>query len=334
VSILNKNTVAVVTATYRRPFELRRFLECLRSCPDVKLVSICDNFGCPETLNIINTENISSTYPILYKKAAYNGGCGAGLNLAIEQARGFLSDITHFWICDDDIYFEGNPLSPLLAAIEKSGAGSAAPAITDHSGLVVAAPMLDSQNGRWVKLGTRPDEFIKHFPAKIPLPFLVCMGTCHLVTAAAIEKVGKIREDFWMLGEDLNFAHRIVAHGGGGVFVPWVYVEHLYGSPLDPSSAQRSEYFKHLALLQNLTFMAYKTPYAKYARGRYFDCLRGKGLMPNYAKFLKKFHWKIFAIIDLLTVIFAAWCIGQPAGGNIAQRIRKKRMLQSAKVFS
>jgi len=320
--------VAVLIVTYRRPEELKRLLLSLRICStSIAMVSVCDNAGEERTQQAVESERKMVSYPIYYRQSDVNNGSAAGLNQAIAQAREATDKpFTHYLMCDDDIAFEEDILSELLAALEKSGAASAAPALTDHSGLVVATPMLKRREDEsLVKKNISPDKFKELFPSGYTPPIVVCMGTCHLVKAAALEQAGPYREDFWLMGDDLEFSHRIVAQTGGSIFVPWVFVAHLYGAPLDPRSSRRSSYFKMLALMQNYTFMAYHTPYGKYIRGRYFDLLRGKGLMPQYRQLLAEFGWKREVMLDLFCVVYAAWVLKQPAGGAIGRWLRKKR---------
>lgn len=328
-----RSRVAVVVATFRRPDELARLLKCLRQCERVALVSICDNESSERTRQVVADERGIARYPVLYDSAPSNRGCGAGLNRAIDSALAHDCDITHFWICDDDIVFDGCVLSDLLKAIQSSGVGSAAPAITSHTGHVVAAPcLLNPEDSAKCQLGLLPEVFKSNFCSLRPIPFTVCQGTCHLVTAQALRLAGRIREDFWMLGEDLDLSNRIV-HLSGGVFVPSAFVAHLYGAPLDPASAPRSNYLKQLALMQNYTYMGYHTTHGKHMRGRYFDLLRGRGLARQYISFLNRFGWRPFAVFDLLQVIWAAWILGQPAGGKIGFRIRSKRFAQDPSYF-
>lgn len=328
-----QSRVAVVVATYRRPDELARLLKCLRQCESIALVSICDNENSELTRQVVADESDIARYPVFYDSAPSNQGCGAGLNRAIDSALAHDCGITHFWICDDDIVFDGNVLSDLLRAINYTGAGSAAPAITNHTGHVVAAPcLLNPEDSAKCKLGVLPEEFKSHLGSLRPIPFTVCQGTCHLVTAQALRLVGRIREDFWMLGEDLDLSNRIV-HLSGGVFVPSAFVAHLYGAPLDPASAPRSNYLKQLALMQNYTYMGYHTPHGKHMRGRYFDFLRGRGLAKQYVGFLNRFGWRPFAVFDLLQVVWAAWILGQPAGGQVGCKIRSKRFAQDPNHF-
>jgi hypothetical protein len=322
-----KFLVAVLVVTYRRPEEIQRLLISLRKCSsNISLVSVCDNFGEDErTRIIIEEENVLANYPILYKKSDINI-FAAGLNQALAQAIKYAQEgFTHYLICDDDVAFDTDILSGLLAALEKAGAASAAPALTDHSGLVIATPLLNRADGKLNKTNISPEAFREQFSIGYTPRLTVCMGTCHLVTAKAMEKAGSYREDFWLMGDDLDFSHRIAAQQGGSIFVPWITVAHLYGAPFDPLSAERSNYLKKMALLHNYTYMGYHTPYGKYIRGRYFDLLRGKGLMPQYLAFLKEYRWRKEAVIDLLTTIFAAWIMKQPAGGAIASRLRTRR---------
>lgn len=320
--------VAVLVVTYKRNEEFKRLLESLRKCSrNIALVSVCDNANDPKTREVVNGEKGSVAYPILYKGSEVNGGFATGLNQAIANARATAGKpFTHYLICDDDIVFADDALSELLSAMELAGAASAAPALTDHSGMVVAAPMLRRpEDEGLVKKNIPPDDFKKIFSPGYTPHIIVCMGTCHLVRADAMEKAGPYREDFWLMGDDLEFSHRIAAQDGGSIFVPWVFIAHLYGAPLDPRSARRSNYFKRLALLQNFTFMAYHTPHGRYIRGRYFDFLRGKGLMPQYRAYLAEFGWKGHSVFDLFCAVFAAWVLGQPAGSSVGKWVRKRR---------
>ena len=317
--------VAVVTVTYRRPDEFRRLLTSLRHCQDIAVVSITDNFGDDHIHDIVTEEVGITSYPLLYKKSSVNI-FAAGINQAIAHARKHIPEgITHWLICDDDIAFEEDILSELLAAIEKSGASSAAPALTDHTGLVIPSSLLNREDGKLNKINMPPKEYKEQFPSGYTPRLTVCMGTCHLVADEALLKAGPYREDYWLCGDDLEFSHRIAAQPGGSVFVPWVTEAHLYGAPFDPSSAERSNYLKKLALLQNYTYMGYHTPHGTYIRGRYLDLLRGKGLMSQYLAFLRKYLWRKEAVMDLVTVVFAAWVMKQPAGGSIAVRLRLRR---------
>jgi len=288
-----KHRVAVLVTTYRRAVELKRLLVSLRNCSsNIALVSISDNAGDNETRIAAEHEKANAPYPILYNKSEINI-LAAGLNQAIAHAKAYSPDgFTHWLFCDDDIAFEEDILSELLAAIEKAGAASAAPAMTDHSGLVISSALLNREDGKMNKINISPEAFKENFPSGYTPQLKVCMGTCHLVTNDALVKAGSYRKDFWLCGDDLDFSHRIAARAGGSVFVPWVTVAHLYGAPFDPSSAGRSNYLKKLALQQNYTFMGYHTPHARYIRGRYFDLLRGKGLMPQYLAFLREYRWR------------------------------------------
>ena len=104
-----------------------------------------------------------------------------------------------------------------------------------------------------------------------------------LYTRQAFETSGFFREDFWMLGEDLEFSMR-VASLLGGVFTAAVAVAHL---PPQPKTAaiRTSHRLKFLALLQNLSYLAFHSPHRAHLRsylaGNFKRYVRTEGWAPG-----------------------------------------------------
>lgn len=55
----------------------------------------------------------------------------------------------------------------------------------------------------------------------------VWSGFCFLFKKSAWEKAGKFDEDFYIYGQDSEFAFRYAKHHGGAIFRPDVFVQHL-----------------------------------------------------------------------------------------------------------
>jgi hypothetical protein len=69
-----------------------------------------------------------------------------------------------------------------------------------------------------------------------PHAFCWATGACMLYARRAFETCGLFREDFWMLGEDLEFSMRVAA-AAGGVFTADAQVPHLPPPP-DPETSR------------------------------------------------------------------------------------------------
>jgi GT2 family glycosyltransferase len=305
---MSNPVVLVLVATYRRPEELRRLGECLSSqTHPVAGVVVVDNAGDLATRMLVEAFPIPATY----QAAAANRGCGAGLRRAEEHALEN-REATHWWILDDDAVPPPDALEKLLKAMEKSGAGMAVPLLTDERGRVWGFPEpVDPEQRRFFRRTDDFDESAKYFGSQ-PHPCLWTTGACQLVTVPAAVEAGLHRDDFWMLGEDLDFSMR-VARVAGAVFIGDVRVPHL--PPTASGTAAGRDYAKFCALLQNLTYLAFWNR----GSGHLWRYLPG-----NFRRFFRTEGWSWGTLRDAGDC-FVSGLSGLPAGRGSGERIRGRR---------
>jgi GT2 family glycosyltransferase len=305
--------VLVLVATYRRPEELRRLGECLSGqTQPVAGVVVVDNAGDMATRMLVETFPVPATY----LAAEANRGCGAGLRKAEEHALGN-REATHWWILDDDAVPPPEALEKLVKALEKSGAGMAVPLLTDDRGRVWGFPEpVDPEQRRFFRRTDDYSESAKYFGSQ-PHACIWATGACQLVTVAAAAKAGLHRDDFWMLGEDLDFSMR-VARSVGAVFIGDVRVPHLPPAASGPDSGRG--YAKFCALLQNLTYLAF------WNRG---SAHLWRYLPGNYRRFFRTEGWSGRTLRDAGDC-FVSGLLGVPAAQGAGERVRGKGIVSGS----
>jgi GT2 family glycosyltransferase len=307
--------VVAVVATYNRKKELADLLQLLSRTPGLEAVVVADNAADREVRML--TEN--STTPAYYLAMEANRGAGPALNRALAYAREKWNESpTHFWILDDDIRFAPDALEKFLAALRENDAQLVAPLIVDPSGTVLTWPKLKSRAAQQFFF-ERKDFGASRFADDVDprhLPELrACMGTCYLMSRICYEQLGAIREDFWLLGEDVEYTAR-VAQKFRAIFCPQVVIEHFWGSPLVPRSAERSAYFKACAALQNNLFMLLHLPHTRFVFRPFLGSLR---------RFFQLHLRSREAAADLLRIAWHAAIRGEPAGTAAGRRLRERR---------
>jgi hypothetical protein len=99
----------------------------------------------------------------------------------------------------------------------------------DDKGVVVA--MLDNCGG-----SNRSDE-PRPYPSAIPQEG-IWSGACTLYKKSIFNKVGEFDEDFYLYGQDSEFAHRILKKTGGATFRMDVVVKHIGGHSAKKSHSE------------------------------------------------------------------------------------------------
>ncbi len=247
--------VAAAIVTYRRPAELTRLLRSLAASetPLEGGVFVADNASDPGVRDLCGTHGARWL-------ARENTGPGPGWNTAAGAA---LEDsaVTHLLVLDDDVVPGPGTTSLLLAALGDNGA--AAPLLFDENDRLWAFPEPREPRLRGTIRGVHsPSECVALLGSE-PHAFAWATGACMLYTRQAFEESGGFREDFWMLGEDLDLSMR-VASSRGGVFTAAARVPHLPPSPAAP--AADSQRRKFLALLQNLSYLSFHSPHSAHMR--------------------------------------------------------------------
>ena len=301
--------VAAAIATHRRDRELSRLLAALQKSdpPLAGGVFVADNAASPDTRSLC-----ASVPGVHWIPRTVNNGPGPAWNSAAARALEN-PQITHILVLDDDVVPPPGTLRLLLDALETSPAVAAAPLLLDENGRLWAFPEPREIPLRAaVRRAVTADEARAVFGDK-PHPFCWATGACVLYARRAFEAGGYFREDFWMLGEDLEFSMRI-ASTLGGVFTAAASVPHLPPAP-DPRTARAAHRRKFLALLQNLSYLAFHSPHSAHLRsylaGNFKRYVRTEGCAPG--------------------TLWDAWCAfyegalwKQPAGTAAGARLRER----------
>lgn len=308
--------VAAVIATYQRPVELARLLDnlALSEVPPDGGVFVTDNAAAEECREVCR----ASTLDARWLPQTENTGPGAAWNHGIREA---LRDpaVGHLLVLDDDAVLRPDLVGVLLAAIGAGGA--AAPLLFDHRGRLWGFPEPAERALRPAIRRMNTETECRHGLGSMPHPFCWATGACMLYTRRAFEQCGFFREDFWMLGEDLDFSMR-VATSLGGVFTAAAAVRHLPPAPPNAAAAKVGHRLKFLALLQNLSFLAFHVPHRAHLRGY---------LAGNFKRYLRT---EGFAPGDLAEA-WSAFALGaisrQPAGTPGGARLRERASRRLAK---
>lgn len=305
--------VAAAVATHRRERELRRLLEALAASavPLSGGVFVADNASSPDTEALCAASPGTSWLP-----RPVNNGPGPAWNTAVARALENPA-VTHVLVLDDDVVPPPTALGSLLAAMDSARVAAAAPLLSDERDRLWAFPEPREEALRpAIRRSVTPDECRRALGDE-PHAFCWATGACMLYSRRAFEVCGFFREDFWMLGEDLEFSMRAAAKLGG-VFTARTAVPHLPPAQ-EPASARVSHRLKFLALLQNLSYLAFHSPHSAHLRsylpGNFKRYARTEGLAPG--------------------TLWDGWCAfyegalcrqpaGTPAGARLRERARNR----------
>jgi len=307
-----KSRVAALVATYRRDPELARLLGALQvaASPPAK-VFVADNAASEPTRDLCRGCG-AEWIPV-----PINRGPGPAWNAALESALAD-PDFTHFLVLDDDVVPPPEALDVLVDTMDSAGVYAVAPLLYDEKGMLWGFP-----EPREVPLRAAIRRVTNAASALTalggdPHPFCWATGACMLYRRDAFAQCGKFREDFWMLGEDLEFSMRAAA-AGGGVFTARVAVPHLPPAPGDPRAAALAHRTKFLALLQNLSFLAFHSPHSAHLRtylpGNFRRYLRTEGTNPATLRDAAAAFWH---------GAFRGEPAGTAAGARLRDRVRKQ----------
>ena len=300
--------VAALIAAYRRDAELERLLKTLANGVQRPARVYVADSAASETTREACRRSDAEWIPV-----PINRGPGPAWNAALEAA---LSDnsLTHFLVLDDDVVPPPDALEKMLSDMSSAKVGAVAPLLFDEKGKLWGFP-----EPREVELRAairRVDNTASAQSAlgRDPHPFCWATGACMLYRRDVFEKCGKFREDFWMLGEDLDFSMRAAA-ACGGVFTSAVAVPHLPPAPHDPRAAAVAHRAKFLALLQNLSYLAFHSPHSSHLRSY---------LPGNFRRYLRTEGWKASNIQDAAAAFWLGAIQGHPAGTPSGARLRER----------
>lgn len=302
--------VVGVTATFRRPEELKRLLTSLPDAgPALRALVVVDNAGDAVTHQLCN----ESPIPVEYHAPGSNLGCGGGLHtgerLALEK---FGGQLTHLWILDDDAVIMAGALDTLLDAMAQGDADAVYPLVVDAEGQLGWFPGLtEPEKFRAVRQPQTPEQFVASCSDE-PVPFSWCPGVALLVSRRALDEFGLHRTDYWVRGEDLEYSLRIT-HQRRGLYVPRARVLHL-PPPMVGEVLAQAEYAKHRAMLQNVAYTSLRMPHGR----RIVWTIPG-----NWFRFLRTWGFRPRVLADGFRTLWTGAVRGWPAGHLQADSARR-----------
>lgn len=250
----NGNTDALVV-TYRRPQELRRLIASLLQGHLVpRRIVVVDNSPAQEALEVCRSFGGICHHIAVGR----NAGVGAGFNIGL---RVLASDPPEF-VCalDDDSVLAKETLQALVKALNSNSQVSfAAPLITDGSRNPAARPGFarKSDTAAFKSAGSWQDLQKLHGS-----PLFWATGVCLLYRYRDAVGAGSYREDFWVLGEDVEFTLRLSKASPGRLVGE--EVAHLPPAKRSPSPMDdKVAYVKFLALITNLSYMTTRLSHAR-----------------------------------------------------------------------
>ena len=197
--------VAAAIATFRRDQTLARLLAALaQSNIAVGPICVADNASSEETKETCLAAGAK------WLPRQVNKGPGAAWNTAVTAA---LTDpeITHILVLDDDVVPPPDALNIMLGAMESADCGAVAPLLFDAKNQLWGFPEPQERELRAAIRRVTDYGSARKILGDHPHPFCWATGACMLYRRDVFEKCGLFREDFWMLGEDLEFSMRAAA---------------------------------------------------------------------------------------------------------------------------
>jgi hypothetical protein len=298
--------VVAVVVTWRRERELERLLASLeRSTVPLHGCVVVDHAG------TVPEEFARRSFPVRIVRDTSNPGPGAGWANGTRVAAEYFGK-TDIWYLDDDVVIPPGTLEILLR--EKRDAPAICPLLEDSEGKLWGFPEPVSQPDRKIIREAKTPSAAFELLGPGPHRFCWATGACILVDRVALESTGLHRGDFWMLGEDLEFAMRL-ANAGPAVFTCLAAVPHLPPKPPNAETARKSDYRKFCSLLQNLSYLAFRSPHSRhmwrYLPGNYRRFFRSHGTLPS-------------TIRDAASCFVQGAILGHPAGHQSGEALRER----------
>ena len=302
--------VAAAVATHHREDELARLLAALAKAepPLEGGAFVADNASSEKTRAVCQASPVACTWI----PRAVNNGPGPAWNTAVTRARENPS-VTHLLILDDDVVPPPGTVDALLSALQTAQAAAAAPLLFDEKKHLWAFPEPRDKSLREVIRRTVDAEECGRALGGDPQAFCWATGACMLYTRSAFETCGFFREDFWMLGEDLEFSMRVAATLGG-VFTAQSAVPHLPPPP-DPDKSRVAHRLKFLALLQNLSYLAFHSPHSAHLRSY---------LAGNFKRYAQTEGFAPGTLRDGWCAFYQGALRRQPSGTAAGARLRER----------
>jgi hypothetical protein len=218
--------VAICIVGFRNRDDIKSCLAALRVSAHTDFeVVICENGGegACEALDLL-LAGTSTQQKITLIRAPGNIGYAAGVNLCIDHS----PMAEAWWILNPDTLPDPQALARMCARLAEDDV--AAVGCTVHD----ASDHVSSRGGRWIPWLARAvsvdhGEMISEAPLSAPrLSYL--SGASMLVSRDFVDRVGRMREDYFLYGEEVEWCLRAVALGVGLAVAADANVLHQQGT--------------------------------------------------------------------------------------------------------
>jgi GT2 family glycosyltransferase len=232
--------VTVIIVSYRSAEDIRGCLKALeRSTYRAFKVVICENGGeeAFQALKRTLPARLDGGQPIELLLAPENLGYAGGINFCLDHARS-----EAYWILNPDTEPSPDALEALIARLKQNDCGA-----VGHD-LILSNGMLASLGGgRWGRWSARPISINHGRPregnvdAKAiedSLDYIV--GASMLVSAGFLERIGRMRDDYFLYCEETEWCLRAKARGEKLGYAPQALVLHAHGTSTGGGGSLRS----------------------------------------------------------------------------------------------
>lgn len=233
--------IAVVIVSFHSLPDIIRCLAALEKSTWGRFrVVICENGGegAFQTLRAGLPPRLGSGQPIELLSAPDNPGYAGGINLAIEHT----APADAYWILNPDTQPDANALEALLARLNQGGCSAVGHDLLSGDG------RLASRGGRWLKWSARAISLDK---GKVwqPIPDVHALehrinyitGASLLVTRNFCRRVGKMREDYFLYCEEVEWCLRAIRLGEKLGYAPDAFVRHAQGTATGSGGSLRTQ---------------------------------------------------------------------------------------------
>jgi len=312
--MINSNNTDALVVTYRRPQELRRLITSLLQGHLVpRRIVVVDNCPAQEALEVCRSFGGICHHIAVGR----NAGVGEGFNIGLR----FLASDPPEFVCalDDDCVMANETLQALVKALNSSSQVSfAAPLISDGSGNPTARPGFARKSDTAAFKSAGSWQVLQKLHGS---PLFWATGVCLLYRYRDAVDAGSYRDDFWMLGEDVEFTLRLSKASPGQLVGE--EAAHLPPAKTSPSLMDdKVAYVKFLALITNLSYFAARLPH-------------GRRELPSLPKLVGRFlitaprFSGATKLIDATRAVWLGAARGKPAGAPAFRVAFRERYIPS-----
>jgi len=205
--------ILAVIVTHNRSVLLKRCLEQLllqTRMPDEILV--VNNGSTDNTLEILNGLNVTV---VTQENLGSAGGWHAGLNYAMKY------NFNYCWLMDDDGYPEKNALRFLATHFPEGYAGLSSLVISESNAndLVFPMPRLNNDLHPTLFPHNRKMYGVESLPQNTEIYPFAHLFNGALLSISAVKQVGNINQDYFIMGDEVDYFYRLREYGGVGTLL-------------------------------------------------------------------------------------------------------------------